>query len=195
LGPRGTASLEWGDSYDFPSHTYDNPPPCETFYGAVPESVTGWWIPLQFPGEDNELKIAGCVQDDKVKVHLSIYADSNRTANDCSDWGACIASDDRSDKTTYGTELKLNQNFKTVRTNDFCIVASYNEFRAGDDYYLLVELDGDRSGVNQLFLEALVIDKEEEVEVDDTPTSAAAQKIPRTLLPVLLSVLMCIAIV
>jgi hypothetical protein len=35
-------------------------------------------------------------------------------------------------------------------------------------YYLVVELDGDRSGVNALFLEALVIDKEIIQDNDDT---------------------------
>jgi hypothetical protein len=130
-------------------------------------------------------------------MHLSIYADPNRTADDCSDLGACVASDDRSDRTTFGTELKNNQNFKTVRTNDYCIVASYDEFTAGEDYYLLVELDGDRSGVNQLFLEALVIDKEVLPDDGDDPTTSAAAAnqssiITRTLL-LSVMMMMCIA--
>ena len=179
---RGTASLIWGDDYEF--RQFEDVPSCTTAFGSIPNPVMGWWIPLRYPGANKELKIAACIKEKRTKVHLSIFADVNETATDCSDLGSCVASDDRSNRVTWGTELRNGEDpWSTIRTNDHCIVISYGDFSTDQDYYMLVELEGDLKGVNEFFLEAIALDTvPQETEDNSSRASETPDKLWTTAL-------------
>lgn len=189
LGDRGAVQKEWplGNI-----NSYSNPPVCETVSGQTSDPATGWWIPLEPPtnSETQTWLIAACLESPTAKVHLNIFEDLNQSVEDCSEL-VCVASDTRSGRTTFGTELRVDPGFRTLRTNDYCIVAEIEEFQAtGADYYLLVELVDDLTTTNELNLEVLVVDKPE-----TQPPAQASAATPTNIIAGLMSSILAVTVI